>query len=85
MDKIVPAIRKSINAAVASCGAQVDDVYFDANVRRLFEDMYRDFKKNKPNIDDFEEYYGPEQDGILFESARTVNERKSILFNEFLD
>lgn len=55
IDKIIPALKKSINASVADSSASYDDVYFDSNTRRLFERLYKFSKSNHYDISDFED------------------------------
>lgn len=83
IDKIIPALRKSINAAESSSTAQTDDVYFDDDVREYFETIYSYSKENHLDSDDIEDFFGSLldiDDDLLTEN---INTRKQKLYNEF--
>lgn len=55
IDKIIPKLKKSINASVADASASYDDVYFDRTTRAFFERLYRFSKTNHFDISDFDD------------------------------
>ena len=85
IDKILPALRKSINAAVASSSAESEDVYFDSETRKYFERIYEFTKRAQgylgaDEIEDFFSRLAEKNNGNVYES---LNNRKKSLYREF--
>lgn len=76
IDKIIPALKKSLITALNNTRANANDVYFDRETREYFEELYRFSKQNRFNISEIEDYFG----GILPGSRNAVehSEREDV-------
>lgn len=91
IDKIVPALKKSINAAVSSSSAMSNDVCFDKPTREYFEKLYAMSKAKHYNSSDLEKDFfdlinnnlGIGKDNKS-ESLKpySINDAKKLLYNE---